>query len=1410
MQAKMESLPDGQKWFINSMRRLGYRSSRGGVCRGLSSLFMVYCLNNKADSFFTMLDFINENRHLIKREEINALWARIAKNPQEELTETEKLLLEAASFCEMVEILQQPRHYSQLFPNELAIRTQEVEETLSILGLDKWKNEYDIEELSNQVPEKGKFYAKFTPEGLDYVFINPKGDEVRGTLLAEELNTVFKSSEQEQPFKTLNASFKKVIDLIEKKNGHQVSPEYFQRKNIFPAGDVCGIYNNESLEKLIQSFTEIAPQYQPITFSLTACNHAIELTYVNNQWVAFDPNRKFKFFNNDPSPVKEIAAFITGAYKPLAKKDNKGEYIGIVFTASVNNQDQALKVKEAMTSIQVNSDIHKTGFSDVRRVDADGKTWAEIAAKSDNLVAIKKIVAGLMDNDDVVKLILDNLTPSVSTSLSIRRKKREVYDYFIGKLKEYELELTNLGERDIDTILAEFTSQPLNDFKLLYQQLSPKLSQEQLAATLEQCLMGSVYNNNKMVLDYLLDDVCQIKSPNRELKLLEYAILCEKPDLALAQIQKLDVLKAEEALSELNIQAYDRLLNGTFAKHLQNQKQNPYFMFVVEINKGITLKEEQLSRASAEHGNIPILIKQGNTIMIYGLSKENKWQLNTLKNPSSEVMQEIDKLQFGSDVSITQGALHREIRRSNLHITSTTTLLLSAVKSRNVGLLNKLIEKGVDLNIPNKQGFTPLMLACRHGFDDIVQILLANGAKTALTDKKGNTVLHHACIEGYTNIAQQIISSNPELINLLNTEKVSPLVYAISLHEDIELTQLLLANKAEANLASLYLACVKGRLGAFEVLLEHDPSILKNDSRFILAAVNSGNEKLVKLLLEPKLPEHQIDYEPLPLFRIACKNGNADIARIFAERHPDILKSPEAEMAFLIACSMGNLGVVKLFVEKLGVEYIETITNKNNDALTFAIIEGRTNVAEYLLDCCPNFNRAIKTDPKWLTYIVREGHLPLLELVANKYHVDIKMQDSEGISAIHRACEKGHIELVKWLVEKDHSVLETPLPDGRTPLFLALSLKDNPGVASYLIEQGANIYAVDQDLNTAIHDACTFAMNDTLHSAITRRVETHQEEVIAEIKKMAELRNAKAQTPLMFAVVFNNPSLVSLFLECKADITLVDQMGNNALHLLCKNAKDKDAAKEMLKIILYTNPELLNTINGAGMTPLMLVAQSGRVDIFKILLKFDPPYVRSDEKTIFDCSPNEETTRQLLQAIIEGSKNNQDQLKQLIEVELKKQHISLVLPMLMAVYDPQFTLNILSKIVAMGSDTQPFKSKAIQEKAKAEIVPLLSFLSECIGKYEINISSDDIDSFVNAIRKLMQTEDEQDYLMVKEHIEGVTSKIKETVKIQEPTPSDNNPYRMFQPATNAPVIQPQKTSESGLSFSPGGNNDTNS
>ncbi|HHF0525173.1 TPA: ankyrin repeat domain-containing protein [Legionella anisa] len=1406
MQARMENLPDGQKWFINSMKRLGYRGSRNGVCHGLATLFMVYCLNNKADSFFRILDFTNENRHLINKEVIDALRARLAKNPQEVLTETEKQLLELANFCETVEILQQPIYYPQLFPNELAIRTQDVEETLSLLGLDTWNNEYTIEELSEQTPEKGKFYAKFTPTGLDYAFINPTGDEIRGTLLAEDLITAFKPSEQheEQPFKTLNTSFKKVIDLIEKKNGHQINSGYFQKKNIFPAGDVCGVYNNAELEKLIQSFAKIAPEYQPISFSLSACRHAIELTYVNNQWVLFNPSRKFKFFNNEPSSAKEISVLIADTYKSLAKNP-KGEYIGLSFTVAVNNKGQALKVKEAMSSIQVNPDIHPTNFGDLRRVDADGKTWDEIAVKTDNLVAMKKIVAGQVEDDDVIHLMLKHL------HTAIRNKKREVHDYFIEKLKGYGLQFENLGERDIDTILAAFTSQPLNDFKQFYQLLSPKLSQEPLSHTLERCLVSSILNNNKSVMDYLLDDVYQLKSPDRELKLLQCAVICEKPDLALEQMQKLDALKEEKALTEEQVLAYDGFLKGTFAKHFQSQK--PYPMIFLEVNEGVTLKEGQLGKISTQNGNSPILIKQGNTIMIYGLSKENKWQLNPLKNPPSEVMQEIDKLQFGSVGTISPGELHKEIRKNNLHITSTTTLLLSAVKSRNVDLINKLLEKGANLDIPNKQGLTPLMHASRNGFGEIVQILLTKGANSSLIDKKGNSALHYACMEGHTEIAQQLISSNPELINIANNEKITPLMYAVYLqYENVDLIKLLLASKSEANYAVLYLACTKGRLNTVEVLLELAPGVLENNVNLIAAAIKSGNANLVKLLLEPKLPEHKIDYDPLQLFKFACQNRNADIARLIAEKHPDILKSPGAKVPFLNACIAGDLGIVKLFVEKLGSEYIETIEDQNDTGLFFALQRGHKNVAEYLLDSCPNFNDSIKNDPQWLKLITERGHLPLLELFVNKYNVDIKKPDSKGFSAIHHACAGGHVELVKFLVEKDPSVLESRVLDSKTqtPLFLAAGLPD-PTVASYLLSKGADIYAVDTALNTPIHLACV-SSDSSLSHLLTLRAEDNSEEAIPEIKKMAELRNAKGQTPLMFAIVFDNPSLASLFLECKADINLVDKMGNNALHLLCKSPKDENEEvrflKDTIKIVLHENKELLNTINGAGMTPLMLAAQSGRVDIFKILLKYDPLYVRNDEKTIFDCSPNEETTSELLKAIIKGSAENQDQLQQLIELELKKQHIHLVLPMLKAVSDPKFTINILNNILSIESDTPLFKSKAIQEKAK-ELLPLLSFLHECIGKYEVQIPSEEIDNFVNAIEQLAQTEDEQDYLMIKEYIEGATSKLKETVKIKEPTPSNTNPYQWFQPpSANAPVSTTE--SDKKISFSPGGNDDSHS
>jgi ankyrin repeat protein len=74
--------------------------------------------------------------------------------------------------------------------------------------------------------------------------------------------------------------------------------------------------------------------------------------------------------------------------------------------------------------------------------------------------------------------------------------------------------------------------------------------------------------------------------------------------------------------------------------------------------------------------------------------------------------------------------------------------LLDAAKlgnSEDETLIKKLIEFKVTLNITDRYGRTPLMLAAQNGHTTIVELLLKNGADPNIQSDIGNTPLHYVC-----------------------------------------------------------------------------------------------------------------------------------------------------------------------------------------------------------------------------------------------------------------------------------------------------------------------------------------------------------------------------------------------------------------------------------------------------------------------------------------------------------------------------------------------------------------------------------------------------------------------------------------------------------------------------------------
>ena len=91
------------------------------------------------------------------------------------------------------------------------------------------------------------------------------------------------------------------------------------------------------------------------------------------------------------------------------------------------------------------------------------------------------------------------------------------------------------------------------------------------------------------------------------------------------------------------------------------------------------------------------------------------------------------------------------------------TALFSAILKSRVALLGSLLKSGIDVNVRNTDGMTPLMAAASTGNLEIIRLLLAKNANSAATNKLEENAA-----------AIALRSGHPQAASLLSAHKGSP------------------------------------------------------------------------------------------------------------------------------------------------------------------------------------------------------------------------------------------------------------------------------------------------------------------------------------------------------------------------------------------------------------------------------------------------------------------------------------------------------------------------------------------------------------------------------------------------------------------------------------------------------------
>ena len=288
---------------------------------------------------------------------------------------------------------------------------------------------------------------------------------------------------------------------------------------------------------------------------------------------------------------------------------------------------------------------------------------------------------------------------------------------------------------------------------------------------------------------------------------------------------------------------------------------------------------------------------------------------------------------------------------------------------------------------------------------------------------------------------------------------------------------------------------------------------------------------------------------------------------------------------FICAAQKGQLAVLKKLKEK-GAN-LNAIDKDGNNALHNAcFFSNSPETVKWLIDTCA-ISIESKGQHKRTPFIcaAQKGQLAVLKKLKEK-GANLKAIDKDGDNALHYACLSSNSpETVKWLIETCAISIESKGQYQKTP-FLCAAEKGQLSVLKKLKEKGANLNAIDQYGNNALHYAC-------LYSNSPETVEW----LIDTCAISIESKGGYQKTPFLCAAQKGQLAVLKKLKEKGANLKAIDKDGDNALHYASLFSNSPETAKWLID----TCAILIESRGGYQKTPFLCAAEKGQLAVLKKL-----------------------------------------------------------------------------------------------------------------------------------------------------------------------------------------------------------------